>query len=120
MAGGQMQSGGLLVSPSVATLGVADWAGMSSMQPGHPLVGGSAGRPGYEGGQRQVVVSDPSQAAMSSLAGGAPARGNWSEIFNLKGNPIGWVLIASILYLGLMHIHVNAGVSGGFAGGRGK
>jgi hypothetical protein len=115
-----MQGGGLLVSPNVATLGVADWSAMSSMSPAHPLVGGSAGRPGYGSGQRQVVVSDPSQAQMSTVASGAPARSNWSEIFNLKGNPIGWVLIASILYLGLMHIHVNAGVTGGFSGGKGK
>jgi hypothetical protein len=118
MAFGQGQGGGLQDPPAVQGLGAFDWTSMSGMSPGHTLVGGSAGRPGYEAGQRQVFVADPGQAAANTLASGSPARANWSEVFNLKGNPIGWVLIASILYLGLMHIHVRGGVSGGFSGGR--
>lgn len=112
--------GGVMDWPAVPDLGYADWAGMSGMQPGHPLVGGTAGAPGYGGGQRQVAVADPGQAAMAQVAAGSPARANWSELFNLKGNPIGWVLLAAIAYLGLMHVHVNAGVNGGFSGGKGK
>jgi hypothetical protein len=115
---GQGQGGGLMDPPAVQGLGLGDWEQMTGMSPGHALVGGSAGAPGYGGGQRQVFVADNAVASQAALASGSPARANWTEIFNLKGNPIGWVLIASILYLGLMHIHVKGGVSGGFSGGR--
>lgn len=120
MAFGQGQGGGLQDPPAVQGVGLGDWAQMAGMDPAHPLVGGSAGSPGYGGGQRQVFVADSSMASQAAVASGSPMRANWSEIFNLKGNPIGWVLIASILYLGLMHIHAKAGVSAGFSGGRGK
>lgn len=119
-ATGQLQGGGVFSWPDVPELGYETWADMSGMSPGHPLVGGAAGSPGYGGGQRQVAVAAPATASQANLAAGSPARANWSEIFNLKGNPVGWVLIASILYLGLMHIHVRAGVSGGFSGGKGR
>ncbi|HET8978549.1 MAG TPA: hypothetical protein VFN87_10340 [Solirubrobacteraceae bacterium] len=104
--------------PDVPDVGYQDWATMTGMQPGHPLVGGTAGSPGYGAGQRQVAVSDPGSAALGQVAAGSPARANWSEVFNLKGNPIGWVLIAALVYLGLMHIHVRAGASAGFRGGK--
>lgn len=112
------QGGGLFTWPEPDDVGYMDWAQMSGMSPAHPLVGGTAGSPGYGGGQRSVAVSDPGQAAVGQVAAGSPARASWAEIFNLKGNPIGWVLIASIVYLGLMHIHVNAGASAGFGKGR--
>lgn len=111
---------GVFAPPQDEGVGYEDWAEMSGMQPAHPLVGGSAGTPGYGGGQRQVLAADPGTAALAQVAAGSPVRSNWSELFNLKGNPIGWVCIAAILYLGLMHLHVRAGVSGGFTGGKGK
>lgn len=112
------QGGGVFAPPTVEGVGYDDWATMSGMQPAHPLIGGSPGSPGYGGGQRQVAVADPATAGLAQVAAGSPARANWTELFNLKGNPIGWVAIAAILYLGLMHLHVRAGVSGGFSGGR--
>jgi hypothetical protein len=120
MAFGQDQGGGLLDPPIVQGEGYADWASMSGMHPQNSLVGGNAGSPGYGTGQRQVALASPGQNNAATLASGSPARANWSEVFNLKGNPIGWVLIASILYLGLMHIHVKADASGGFGIGKGK
>jgi hypothetical protein len=118
MAFGQLQGGGLMDPPAVQGLGVGDWTQMTGMNPAHPLVGGTAGRPGYETGQRQVFVADSSMASQAAVASGSPMRANWTEIFNLKGNPIGWVLIAAILYLGLMHIHVRAGASGAIGAGK--
>ena len=118
MAFGLGQQGGLQDPPLLTDVGYQDWTSLGGMDPAHPLVGGTAGQPGYGAGQRQVAVGDPAAASHATLAAGSPARAHWAELFNLKGNPIGWVLIAAILYLGLMHIHVRAGVAGGFTGGR--
>jgi hypothetical protein len=100
--GSDTQAGGLWDAPDVADQGYQDWASMSGMQPGHPLVGGTAGTAGYGGGQRQVAVAsqDPTAAAVNAAA----AAPNWRQLFNLKGNPISWVAIASIAYLGLSHL----------------
>lgn len=89
---------------------------MTSMAPGHPLVGGSVGEPGYGVLGRQVALAAPSPTQAS--ASGSPAAANWRELFNLKGNPLPWVLIAAVLYLGLIHVHVRAG--GGVGVGRGR
>jgi hypothetical protein len=108
---GQADVGGVMDYPLVPDAGLESWAQMSSMQPGHPLVGGSAGAPGYGGGQRQVVVGAP--APTQPVASGSPTASHWSELFNFKGNPIGWVAIAAVLFLGLMHIHVRGGADVG-------
>jgi hypothetical protein len=117
MATGQLQGGGVFSWPDVPTLGIQTWAGMSGMTPGHPLVGGSG--PGSQNGvtgARSVAIAQPppTQGAVA----GAPGSQNWRELFNLKGNPTGWVLIAAILYLGLMHLHVRGGADFGVGKGR--
>jgi len=112
MAGGQLQGGGVFSWPDVPELGYETWAEMSGMAPAHPLVGGFAGRPAYGQGQRQVAVAQPDPTA--GVSAGAPPRSHWSELFNLKGNPIGWVLILLIGYLGLTHLHVRAGAAAGW------
>lgn len=118
MAEGLGQGGAVFEWPVVTSAGYEDWAGMSGIDPGHALVGGSAGSPGYGAGQRQVAVASPDPTG--GVAAGSPMRANWTEAFNLKGNPISWVLIFAVLYLGLMHIHVKAGASGGFGFGKGR
>jgi hypothetical protein len=121
MAYGLGQDAGVFSWPDVPDVGYQDWSEMSGMSPAHPLVGGSSGAPGYgSAATRQVMLTDPGQAAVAQVAAGSPARANWTELGNLKGNPIGWVLIAAIAYLGLMHVHVNAGASAGFSGGKGS
>lgn len=120
MATGQLQGGGLFAWPDLPELGPNTWAQMTGMAPEHPLVGGSAGRPGYgSAATRRVAIADQSQQ-LSDVASGAPARAHFSELANLRGNPIGWVLIIAVLYLGVMHIHVRAGASGGIGLGKGK
>jgi len=95
--------------PVIPDLGYESWSEMSGISPAHPLVGGNAGQPGYEAGQRRVAIADPSTSSVVGPSSGSPASGHYSELMNLKGNPIGWVLIASIIYLGLTHLHVRAG-----------
>lgn len=101
---------GVFSYPLVADAGYADWATMSGASPAHPLVGGSAGAVGYGGGQRSVALAAPDPTA--AVQGGAPTAAHWSQLFNLRGNPTGWVLLLAILYLGLSSIHLSAGVSG--------
>jgi hypothetical protein len=105
MATGQLQGGGVFAWPDVPETGYESWASMTSMQPGHPLVGGSAGSPGYGAGTRQVAVAAP----MTAAASGSPTAASWKELGNLTGNPVGWVLIALLLYMVLTHLHLRAG-----------
>jgi hypothetical protein len=116
MATGLLQSGGVFEWPATPEVGYETWAEMSGMSPGHPLVGGSGpGSLGYgpARGYRQVAIGDAASAGLVGPASGSPANAHFSEILNLKGNPIGWVLIASIIYLGLTHLHVRASVGAG-------
>jgi hypothetical protein len=108
--------GGVMDSPLVGGVGYADWATMSGMSPASPLVGGQAGQPGYGAGQRQVAVGEAPVTLAS--ASGSPAAANWRELFNLKGNPIGWVCLAAIAYLGLTHLSIRQNLSIGKGGRR--
>lgn len=108
--------GGVLAPPSVGGLGYMDWASMSGVDPGSPLVGGQAGQPGYGAGQRQVAIGEA--PVTLAAASGSPAAANWRELFNLKGNPIGWVCLATIAYLGLTHLSLRAGAGVNYKGGR--
>jgi hypothetical protein len=116
MAFGLADVGGVMDRPVTdSAVGYEDWGGMTGMSPSHPLVGGTSGQPGYGSyPTRQVAIAAP----QATLSPGQPARAHWSELFNFKGNPTGWVLIAAILYLGLMHIHVRGGASVGVGKGR--
>lgn len=108
----ETQPGGGVMDPATPSgFGYLDWAGMSGMSPESPLVGGQAGQPGYGAGQRQVAVgqSDVTLGAAS----GSPAAANWRELFNLRGNPVGWVCLATIAYLGLTHLSLRGSASAG-------
>jgi hypothetical protein len=112
MATGQGQTGGVFGWPDVPDLGPETWASMSGVSPDSPLVGGRGGGYGgvlVTGNERRVAVGSPTAAG---AAGSAPTRGHFSEILNLSGNPIGWVLIAAILYLGLAHISLHGSLRG--------
>ncbi len=108
MAGGLGQGGGVFSTPNEVEPGYDSWAQMSGVHPDSPLVGGRAGLLGAAGidvtGQsRRVAI-----AAADPLADlGAPMRSHWSELGNLQGNPIGWILLATILYLALTHIALH-------------
>jgi hypothetical protein len=113
MATGQGQSGGVFGWPDVPELGVDTWTSMSGVSPSSPLVGGRGGDYGSAGTNvtgmsRRVAVGSPDAAGSS----GAPVRGHFSEVLNLSGNPIGWVLIAAIIYLGLAHVSLHGSLRG--------
>jgi len=117
MATGQLQSGGVFAWPDAPGLGYSTWASMSGVHPDSPLVGGRAGEHGYAGtlvtGQsRRVALASPDAAAASD----APMKAHYSELWNLKSNPVGWVLVAAVIYLGLAHVSLNARVGKTSAG----
>lgn len=94
--------------PAVPGLGDDQWALMSGISPGHPLVGGYVGSPGY-GTLRPRVASIPNQGA--AIASGNPSYQHWSQLFNLKHNPIGWVLILLLAYLAMHHFSAAGSLS---------
>lgn len=123
MATGMNQGGGVFEYPDVPSLGPDTWAGMTGVHPEDPLVGGRTGFGYTDDINRRVVIGAPSTGAK-----GGPVRAHYSELLNLKGNPIGWVCIAAIIYLGLAHISLHgsltgkagkarAGATGGFGSG---
>ncbi|MDQ2897924.1 MAG: hypothetical protein M3Y09_20205 [Actinomycetota bacterium] len=113
MAIGQDQTGGLFARPDVTSIGVESWAQMAGVHPSSPLVGGR-GVP--DGG---IQANYPySRVAVSGTASNAPVPSHVSEILNFKQSPMPWLLGAAILYLGLIHLHVNG--TAGFGVGRGK
>jgi hypothetical protein len=116
MAYGLSDVAGVFSLPPDTELGYDTWAEMSGMSPHHPLVGGHAGQPGYEGGQRQIAVAQ-APATMAASAGAPPAA-HWSQLFNLKGNPIGWVAIGVLLYYALNFVHFRGGVSAAVKAGK--
>lgn len=99
-------NGGVMSSPVIPGLGDDQWAAMSGMHPGNALAG--------YGGQRRISTV-PNQPA--AIAGGNPSFGHWSQLFNLKSNPTGWVLILALCYLAL---HVQLGGSLGLKAGYGR
>lgn len=115
MATGMGQSGGTFAVPEVPGLGTETWAMMGGVDPGSPLVGGRGprGGPTADFAYRQVALGAPDASA--GAAAGAPMAANWREIFNLKGNPVGWVLLAAIAYLGLSHISLHGSARAGKA-----
>jgi hypothetical protein len=96
-------NGGVMSSPSVPGLGQDQWAMMSGANPSNALIGGYAGSPGYLGGQRKIATSPNATAA---VAAGQPGTQSWSQLFNLKGNPIGWILILLLVYVAITHMQM--------------
>src|ERR1700761_9614007 len=100
---GPASTGGVMGSPSVSGLGQDQWAMMSGMSPATALPGGYPGNPGYNSTQRKISTAPNSMAA---TAAGAPGTQNWSQLFNLGGNPLGWILLLLIGYVAITHLQI--------------
>lgn len=103
--------------PDVGSLGAQTWAGMSGVHPSSPLVGGRGAPSGGVDADFHFSRTSIAGAGDASVgaATGAPMSANWREIFNLQGNPVGWVMIAAIIYLGLAHVTLHGSGSFGKA-----
>lgn len=109
MAYGLSDVAGVFSLPPDTELGYDTWAQMSGMSPGHALVGGYAGGAGYGVNGRQVALAQANPTLAAS--GGAPPAAHYSQLFNLKGNPIGWVLVGLLLYYALNFVHFHGSVA---------
>jgi hypothetical protein len=89
--------GGVAATPSVPGLGEDQWAAISGANPASPLITGHFGSPGY--GQTRIASAPNVQAAR---ANGTPGGGHWTQLFDLSGNPLGWILL---MFLAFMAIH---------------
>lgn len=96
-------TGGVMGFPSVPGEGQDQWAQLSGASPANPLVGGYAGGAGYGTGQRKIATSPNPTAAIAS---GNPSFSHWSQLFDLKNNPIGWVLLLLLGYVAMTHLQI--------------
>lgn len=89
-------NGGVAATPSVPGLGEDQWAQLSGAHPASPLITGYTGGPGY--GQTRIA-SGPN--VMAARANGTPGGGHWTQLFDLQGNPLGWILLMILAYMAL-------------------
>jgi hypothetical protein len=118
MAIGQGQGGGLMAFPDVPDVGQATWGEMTAMHPDSPLVGGRGAPTGGidpDFKYRRVAVGG---ATAMPHPGAESVQGHFTEMLNFRGNPLPWICILAIAYLGLFHLQVgaNAGVGLGRKG----
>lgn len=113
------QGGGLASETDVRGAGEYDWAQTSAMSPMNPLVGG----PNVDGlgiydvdrmGSRVVTTplgnSGPAGDGVMATpdAPGVELFDSWRDLFNLKGSPMPWLLLGSLIVLGLMQFRIQA------------
>jgi hypothetical protein len=110
------QSGGVMAPSDVPYAGVDEWSRMSGMSPMSPLVGGP-GVPGgapvsvYSVGERgsRIVTNGTTAApAMDPHGPGVALLDDWRDVFNFRGSPVPWLLLFSVVMLGLMQLRVSA------------
>ncbi|HUR85654.1 MAG TPA: hypothetical protein VMY78_09935 [Solirubrobacteraceae bacterium] len=116
------------VAPADIGAGESQWATVSGMNPGHPLVGGphvsglgafdvDRSRshiqtiPGAEGGG-----AAPWTGAMAG-APGVELLDDWRDLFNFRGSPMPWLLLLALGALGVAQLSVSGRVGPVRAGG---
>jgi hypothetical protein len=117
MAIGLSRRGGVAGEPQLPNLGLDSWAEVSNMQPDSPFLGGGSG-PDPDGGvmnpnwSHQRIASLPG-AASAGAVGASSSMSHWSDLFNVQHSTTFWILLAAILFLGLMHLRVAGSVGAG-------
>jgi hypothetical protein len=110
------QSGGVAAPSDVPYAGADEWSRMSGMSPLSPLVGGP-GVPGGapvmqytvgEKGSRMVTNGTVGSTAMDPGGPGVALLDSWRDVFNFRGSPVPWLLLFSLIMLGLMQLRVSA------------
>lgn len=100
--------------------GIQQWAETAGILPTDPMVGGpqySGLGPGDVDRGRARIVTTP-QGQMGPTSGGvmapadAAALANWRDLFNFRGSPMPWLLIAGLVVLGFMDFRVQARAKG--------
>jgi hypothetical protein len=114
------ERGGVIDPADVRGAGMMEWGSLVGVSVDHPLVG--SGDRGFDINDRwsRVVTRPSGQAgpAADTIAtpDGAPRSvGHWRDVFNFRGSPLPYVLIALIVIFYLSHLRLRAsGEVGGF------
>jgi hypothetical protein len=107
--------GGLAATPDIPGLGPLSWAEMAGMSPEHPMVGGPdiAGLGAFDvdrGRSRIVSLPDVGPTAGPVAGPGVNLIDDWRDLFNFRGSPMPWLLLGSVVVLGLMQLRISARV----------
>jgi hypothetical protein len=103
MAEGLGQTHGLESSPDFPYAGMEDYGGL------------------YAVDALQSASTAPGQTGVVHMAGtgqnGAPTPSNrtssWANLLDVKNGPLFWLALATILYLGIVSLHISAGIGVG-------
>jgi hypothetical protein len=125
MGRGTSANGGVMAAADVRGGGEMEWASLTGIHPGHPLVspGGLEGVQGYGDSQRRIVTTSAGQAGAATggvmatpdgAAHGLAQLDSWRDIYNFKGSPTPWIFLIAlgILIFAQLSIKARAGAFG--------
>lgn len=110
--------GATMAPPDLPDAGAIEWSRVGGMSPRSPIVG-------YSGGSRPGVDPGFQRERMQTLPAGGPASGgtmvgpeakhldDWRDIINFRHSPMPWLLVASLIVVGLLQLRLSAGISAG-------
>lgn len=96
---------GVMAPPDVFRAGASEWARVSGIDAADPLVGGGQGF-SYD------VDSSKSRIVTGTMGPDPASRqfDDWRDIMNWRDSPIFWIMLASIVALGLIQLSLSAKV----------
>lgn len=116
------EHGGVIDPVDLRGAGSMDWTEMVGVDPGHALVGAGA-ESGYNVEQNpwgrvvttQDALAGPAGDTIATPDGGTTSLGHWTDVFNLRGSVVPWLLILLVAILYFSHLKLSArGSAGGF------
>lgn len=115
--GTNWNTGGLAAPTDVEDAGIGAWSRMSAMNPMSPMVGGPGDHavgpfnlPYSNQPDNARIVTQDSWAAAGPMSGpGVQHLDDWRDAINPQ-SPIFWLMLLTILGLGLIHLNVSAKV----------
>jgi hypothetical protein len=126
MATGLSESGGVMAPTDVVGAGDASWATVAGLPATDPMVGGpyveGLGPFDVERGRSRIVTTPEGQQGpatgglMATPDGIGHTLDSWRDLFNWRGSPMPWLLIAALLVLGFMQLRVEARAGRGAMG----
>jgi hypothetical protein len=117
-------NGGVMSAADVRGGGEMEWASLTGIHPGHPLVSprGREGEQGYGNSQRIVTTSAGQAGAATGGVMATPDGAvhglnqldDWRDAFNFKGSPTPWIMLTAIgvLVFAQLSIKARAGAFG--------
>lgn len=115
------ERGGVIDPVDLRGAGAMDWTEMVGVAPDHALVG-AGGDAGYNMEERwnrvittQSALSGPAGDTIATPDGGTTSLGHWTDVLNLRGSVVPWLLILLVAIIWFSHLKLSArGSAGGF------